>query len=118
MLGQNIVTADNTSKARIGRSIVYIHKHLHEELSVNELARMEFLSPSRYRTLFCDALGVSPLEYITEQRIRLACSLIEHGDLALSQIADACGYRDRLYFQRIFKKRTNMTPGEYRAKFH
>ena len=87
-------------------------------MSVEELAKTEFLSPSRYRTIFKQTLGVSPIEYISKERIRLACHLIEHGDLSLSQIAEACGYSDRLYFQRVFKKYIGITPGEYKAKFH
>ena len=118
MLGKNIVLKESSASERIDHSIVYIHKHLSEELSVEELARIEFLSPSRYRTLFKETLGISPIEYISQQRMRLACHLIEHGDLSLSQIAEACGYSDRLYFQRVFKKYIGITPGGYKSKFH
>lgn len=118
MLGKNIVLKESSASERIDHSIVYIHKHLSEELSVEELARIEFLSPSRYRTLFKETLGISPIEYISQQRMRLACHLIEHGDLSLSQISEACGYSDRLYFQRVFKKYIGITPGGYKSKFH
>ena len=118
MLANNIVLEDNAIEARIDRSIKYIHDHINEPLSVKELAEMEFFSPSRYRAIFKNATGSSPVEYITEQRIRLACALLEHGDLTLSQVAETCGYTDRLYFQRVFKRHINMTPGEYKAKFH
>ena len=118
MLANNIVVEDNAIEARIDRSIKYIHDHINEPLSVKTLAEMEFFSPSRYRTIFKNATGSSPVEYITEQRIRLACALLEHGDLSLSQVAETCGYTDRLYFQRVFKRHINMTPGEYKAKFH
>ena len=118
MLALNIARDDNAIEARIERSIKYIHDHITEPLSVKELAEMEFFSPSRYRAIFKTATGSSPVEYITEQRLRRACDLLEHGDLTLSQVAETCGYTDRLYFQRVFKRHINMTPGEYKAKFH
>lgn len=117
-LARNISLEDNAVEARIDRSIKYIHDHIHEQLSVKELAEMVFFSPSRYRTIFKEATGLSPVEYITDQRIRLACDLLEHGDLSLSQVAETCGYNDRLYFQRVFKRYMNMTPGVYKSKFH
>ena len=75
---------------------------------------MEFLSPSRYREVFKEATGLSPLEYVLRQRIHLACELIEQGDLSISQVAELCGFTDRLYFQRFFKKHTGVTPAQYR----
>ena len=79
---------------------------------------MEFLSTSRYREVFREATGLSPLEYVLRQRIHLACELIEQGDLSLSPVSELCGFTDRLYFQRVFKKKMSVTPGEYRARLH
>ena len=116
-LSRSISADDGTVEARLERSIDYIRSHIHEPLSVQQLAQMEFFSPSRYRSLFKAMTGYSPIEYITEQRILQACHLLEHGDLSLSQVAEACGYGDRLYFQRIFKQRIGVPPGEYRTRF-
>ena len=116
-LSRSISADDGTVEAHLERSIDYIRSHIHEQLSVHHLAQMEFFSPSRYRALFKAMTGYSPIEFITEQRITQACHLLEHGELSLSQVAEACGYGDRLYFQRIFKQRIGVPPGEYRARF-
>lgn len=105
-------------RERLDRSIRYIHTHIAQPLSVKALAEMEFFSPSRYRELFRQTTGLSPIEYITHQRIHLACDLLAQGSPGLSRVAELCGYRDRLYFQRVFKKQTGLTPGEYRARQH
>ena len=45
-----------------------------------------------------------------------AKDLLTQPSLAIAEIADRVGYRDRLYFQRVFKKYVGMTPGEYRER--
>jgi len=117
-IGRALNTEGNTSASPIEKSLKFIHTNIKRSFSVKELADMEFLSPSRYREVFKEATGHSPLEYILRQRIHLACELIEQGDISLSQVAELCGFSDRLYFQRVFKKRMAVTPGEYRAKLH
>lgn len=97
-------------------SIRYIHTHLSDALSVEELANMEFLSPSRYREVFRKVTGHSPVEYITLLRLRQAAELLSEGELSIEEAALAVGYSDRLYFQRVFKKHMGVTPGNYLKK--
>ena len=115
-IGRSLDTEENTGSSPVERSIKYIHTNIKKSFSVGELAAMEFLSPSRCREVFREVTGLAPLEYIAKQRIHLACELIEQGDLSLSQVAELCGFSDRLYFQRVFKKLTRVTPGEYRER--
>lgn len=117
-MGKRAESASGTPKKNLTLSIRYIHLHLKESLDIKTLAKMEYVSPSRYRQIFREITGTSPLEYITEQRILLACNLIERGYTSISQIAEESGYTDRLYFQRVFKRITGTTPGKYRAKFY
>lgn len=114
-IGRALNQEGNAGASPVERSLKYIHTNIKQNFSVKELAEMEFLSPSRYREVFRETTGLSPLEYILRQRIHHACELIEQGDLSLSQVAELCGFTDRLYFQRVFKKRMSVTPGEYRA---
>lgn len=104
--------------SRIDASVRYIHTHLRHELSVQKLAETAFLSTSRYRYLFKRTTGLSPMDYITELRLRRACELLTQGELSPEQISMLCGYQDRAYFQRIFKKRMGCTPCEYRRRSH
>lgn len=117
-IGRALYT-DNTGRlSPVERSLKFIHTNIKRNFTVKELAEMEFLSPSRYREVFKEATGMPPLEYILRQRVHLACELIEQGDIPLSEVAELCGFTDRLYFQRVFKKRMSVTPGEYRSKLH
>ena len=117
-LAARLDRAEGQEREKLDRSIRYIHTHIAKPLSVKALAEMEFFSPSRYRELFRKTTGLSPVEYITRQRIHLACDLLEQGSPSLARVAELCDYGDRLYFQRVFKKQTGLTPGEYRARYH
>ena len=96
-------------------SIRYIHSHIKDEISVADLAAMEYLGVSRYREKFKRTTGVSPLEYITELRIAKACDLLGRGGMSIAEVAESVGYSDRHYFQRTFKRITGTTPGAYKS---
>lgn len=108
--------ASVASGKNLDTSLIYIHSHLNTSVSVDLLAAMEYLSPSRYRAVFKQLKGCSPQAYITRQKIRHACSLLADGHLDIREISERCGYSDRLYFQRIFKKETGVTPAAYRKQ--
>lgn len=98
------------------KSLRYLHCHYTENISIAALAAIEHLSESRYRSVFHDCTGFSPNEYRIALRMQRACDLLLHTGDTLTEIAQACGYGDALYFSRIFKQKLGMTPGEYRQK--
>lgn len=74
------------------------------------------------RTVFFNKLksltGLSPNEYIRTVRIKRAAQLLEMGDYTISQITYMVGMNDSRYFSKCFKQLYNMTPTDYREKFH
>lgn len=83
---------------------------------MGELAVMEHLSESRYRTVFRKQTGLSPREYRIALRMQHACDLLTSSTLSINEISAACGYSDELYFNRLFKRRIGVPPGEYRSR--
>ena len=57
---------------------------------------------------------MSPLNYLTEYRIRLSKELLRREDYSIAKVAELVGFEDNLYFSRIFKKRTGYSPSAYR----
>lgn len=101
---------------RLDKSIRYIHTHLRYDLTVEGLAAMEFLGVSRYREIFKSITGTSPNEYITRLRMERAKDILTQNDTSISSVAESVGYANRHYFQRLFKRYTGQTPGEYRKE--
>lgn len=100
--------------ARLVTSLAYLHASYAEPVTVRELARMEFMSESRYRTLFRAATGRSPTEYLATLRLRAACELLELTDMPVGEVSAAVGYADARYFSRLFRRAHGMPPGDYR----
>ncbi len=96
-------------------TIAWLHGHFTENATVGELAAMEHLSESRYRSVFRRQTGLSPAEYRIALRMQYACDLLSTSGRSILDIAAACGYPDVLYFTRLFKQKIGMPPGEYRA---
>ena len=73
------------------------------------------------RKLFKKETGVTPYEYLLKERMSLARQLILSGisnrfsPYSISQIAEACGYSEPLYFSRVFKKYYGVSPSEYKG---
>ena len=105
---------DKSRSRRVLKSIIYIHEHYSEDLTVEQLAEMEGLSRAHYRTCFREAAGVSPKEYIIDRRIEAACAILEEQDRSIQETAQLVGYSDVYYFGRIFKKKMGISPGKYR----
>ncbi len=105
---------EGQGSSRIYRSISYIHQNYEKKISISFLAELEHLSPSRFRVLFREATGLSPLDYINVLRMNHACQLMLQTDSQLGEIARAVGFPDPLYFSRVFKGRTGLTPSAYR----
>lgn len=103
-------------RRRLERTLTYIHENFTKEISVRELADMEFLSESRYRTLFTALLKQPPSEYIISLRMNAACEMLENSHVGIRQIALSVGYADQRYFARLFRSRYGVTPTEYRKR--
>ena len=84
--------------------------------SVSELAKEVSLSPSRFQKLYREQFGVSCYEDLLSAKIKAAQYYLKNSSLTIKEIAAVCGYENDVCFMRLFKKRTGMTPGEYRGR--
>lgn len=102
---------------RIAASKQYIDNNLEKKLSLDELAEQCGFSKNFYSKVFKDITGSTPFEYIVESRMLLARKLILTTNICIDQIILLCGFDDRTYFYRMFKKRFHTTPALYRKEF-
>lgn len=95
-------------------TLAWLHAHFTENVPIEQLASMEHLSESRYRSVFRRQTGLSPSEYRIALRMQHACDLLTTSSRSITEISNACGYGDGLYFIRLFKHKIGVPPGEYR----
>ena len=100
---------------RLAYVVRYIRKHLHEPLDVESLSRKACLSPSHFHRVFKNELGVSPVEFINNERIKQAVSLLQDPQISIKEVYMSCGFESRSYFNRVFKSKQEITPGAYKT---
>ena len=86
------------------------------ELTIEEFARLMNLGRSIFYQKLKSIIGLSPVDFIREIRIKRAVQLIDSGEYNFSQIAYMTGFNDPKYFGKCFKRQMGMTPSEYKEK--
>ena len=104
----------NTISVHIRRSIDYIYDHLHETLTMEELAGIEGLNPSYFSKLFTKETGTPVKAYILNAKINTAQNMLANSEHSISDIALSLGFSSHSAFSAAFKKITGMTPWKYR----
>ncbi|OJF77182.1 MAG: hypothetical protein BKP49_03340 [Treponema sp. CETP13] len=98
----------------IKRTCEYIHDHLSEVITLEQMADLVAVSPYYLSKLFKDVTGENFISYITSLRLEEGRTLLANQSLSIKEISHAIGYNDQNYFSKIFRKKFNMTPTEYR----
>ncbi len=93
---------------------LYLQTHIHESVSLEELAQRFFMSRSYLTRSFRNITGFSVVEYMTYIRIQKAQQLLLESDRSITEIADLCGFGNITYFEKVFKEATGQTPVQYR----
>ncbi len=82
--------------------------------SLEQLAKVAHMSRSGFALTFKKKLGVSPMVYLTNWRMQIACELLETGDQNLASVASEVGYSSESAFSTAFTKIVKCRPGNYR----
>lgn len=99
--------------------VAYLQAHLTDpELDLSQLSDLAGVSNVYLRRIFKKHQGVSPAGYVIRQRLQMAQQLLlSEEKQTVAEVAAQVGYRDPLYFSRLFKKQLGMSPTEY-CDFH
>lgn len=95
----------------------YIQDNLCRNLSVEELSEKACMSQPHFFRCFKNTFGVSPVEYVNQQRIEMAKNLLVRSDKSLTEICYETGFNNTSYFSRLFKRHEKMSPSRYRKKY-
>jgi len=101
-----------TRRERMVKQLILAN--LGESLEVTELARACALSRSHFSRAFKCSTGLSPQEWIRQQRIQRAKELIISSALSLTQISQECGFCDQAHFCHIFSRSEGVNPMTWR----
>lgn len=93
----------------------YIQEHLTEKIAVDALSRKAYLSRNLFFKWFREQFGITPLEYVNKERIKLAKQLLAKPQSNIYDVSKLCGFTDVNYFVRVFRKLEGTTPKVYQS---
>lgn len=99
---------------RLKRVKEFIHANLEEDLSLAEIASEADLSQYHFAREFRKSTGLTPQQYLMQQRIESAKDLLTQADLPLVEISLRTGFKNQSHFTTLFRKFTNFTPKAWR----
>jgi YesN/AraC family two-component response regulator len=97
----------------VKKALDYIAENYSHTITVTDIAAHINLSRGRLYQLFLEHISRSPQQYLTEFRIREACSLLEKRTGSIKEISYAVGFENPLYFSTLFKQVTGKSPSAY-----
>ena len=92
----------------------YIFNHIEEKIYIEDVAKELFINKSYLTTKFKAMTGKTLVEYVTELKINEAKRLLKVTDKSLSEISEQLAFSSQSYFQNVFKRKTGMTPEQFR----
>jgi AraC-like DNA-binding protein len=109
--------ADAARRAQIRPVLSYVEQHCRERVTLEEVAEVVHLSPSRVRHVFRDVSGVGFKEYATRVRLAEAKRLLLATDLSVAEVAHSVGYTNVHQFYTVFQRYGTLSPAEYRRHY-
>lgn len=96
----------------------YINNHIFETITLTTLA--ELISKSEQHTIriFKAAFGDTPYQYILNKKLEYAKLYLRNSGMSIRDVSSRLAFSDEFYFSNIFKKKTGLSPSEYRSQNH
>jgi AraC-like DNA-binding protein/mannose-6-phosphate isomerase-like protein (cupin superfamily) len=98
----------------VDAAIAYLEQHYGSDVSVADVARSAFISPSRLSHVFRAVTGMSLVDYLIQIRIDRAQHLLAETDQPVAQVSYELGIQSPAYFTRLFRRMTGLSPSEFR----
>lgn len=95
----------------------YLETYYHKSIQLEDLASMTHLSRFYISHSFKKEIGMSPMEYLIDIRIKESKILLRTTNYSISQVADIVGFTTPTYFSKQFRKSTGISPTDYREQY-
>lgn len=113
--GETLYDKVNTED-KVVRIKRYIGCHLLNRITLDEISEYTGMNRTYFCLFFKKHFGTGLTDYINQERMKKASSLLGQGYASVSDVARECGFPNVTYFNRVFRKNYGMSPTEYRNK--
>lgn len=108
--------SSRANQSLIEKTCNYIMTHLGDDLSLAKVSAEVYLSKSYLSHIFKQLTGETFNDYVRKQRIHRARTLLTSTDMAIDDIASACGFNSSTYFATVFKTEMGISPTAFRQE--
>ncbi len=112
-----IDTKEAKSLMRIANIVEELEMKLNEKIYIKDLAEKAYMSERNFQRVFLRAVGISPLKYLMQSRLKKSVRLLLETDSPIADIAIMTGFADSNHFIKNFRKSFGTTPYKYRNLF-
>jgi AraC-like DNA-binding protein len=108
----------NTSTNRFAFVVEYIKSHIHEDITIDKLSNLCYMSKPNFFRCFKREFGISPVDFVIQERIKAAKKLLKDINVTISQACYSVGINNLSYFFKLFKRIEGITPNEFRKSLN
>ena len=94
--------------------MIYIHEQYSQKISIAQIANAAFISERECFRIFNKYLNITPVQYLKNFRIEIACFMLINTKESIINISYACGFGSSSYFGKVFNEHVGCKPLEYR----
>ena len=107
-------TIQTKSLEKLKYILKYVEEHYSEHITIEEMAKLTFYSKSHFMKFFKSHIGTGFIDYLNNYRLMMSEQMLKTSDLSVIEIAQLNGFDNISYFNRIFKKKYNLSPSKLR----
>lgn len=100
----------------IMKIIEYVRRNYMKKITLNDISNHVNFSVSYISRIFKEEMGTNMMNFINKVRVENAKMLLMKNEIPLIEVSYLCGFEDQTYFNKVFKKLTNISPGKFRDK--
>lgn len=116
IINTELEETDRQHTDRLIEVIRYIKDHLHTQISLKQVAEIACMTEQSFCRFFRNRTKKSFSQYLLDQRISYACTLLIQTDKSISEISDMCGYKSSSHFCKVFKDQISQSPYQYKRR--
>lgn len=115
-ISQKSIKQEAENSLVIAPALEYIETNYMQQFSIDQLAALCHWSPTHFRRVFHEIMGMPPLDFVNNTRINQACNLLRSTEESILNISEMVGFRSVSSFNRCFIKMKEIAPREYRKQ--
>ncbi|HHT17247.1 MAG TPA: AraC family transcriptional regulator [Papillibacter sp.] len=112
-----VQNTENLDNPYISQAISFMREHYQSSITISDICNLIYLSPGHFKRVFKQQTGRTPHQYLMDIRLERSQELLRQTEHSIEDVAKECGFINAGHFAVAFKRRTQLSPSEYRKKF-